>query len=413
MRGYTAVPAPSFTNMLPRPREVPLSLIRFPGLGRRRFLREYWQRKPLLVRGAVPELQGLIARRELFRLALRDDVEARVIRRDATRWQVCHAPLSRRDLPALRSPDWTLLVQGVDLHDERVAQLLQRFRFLPDARLDDIMISWASDGGGVGPHVDEYDVFLLQAQGRRRWRIGAVADPRMQPGQPLKLLRDFRPEQEFTVEPGDLLYLPPGWGHDGIAQGECMTCSVGFRAPPGDELLRQLLWKMAEELEPSPRYSDRGKVGEAVAAHPARLPDDMVRFVAAAFARLRPGQRDFARALGELLTEPKQEVVFEAEQAAGLARRVARAGLRLDRRSRMLWSAACVMINGESVPAALARSRVLRRLADTRSLDAASYAGADAAERGLLLQWCRLGWAHAGAGADGTGRAHAGSDDDA
>ena len=150
-----------------------------------------------------------------------------------------------------------------------------------------------------------------------------------------------------------------------------------------------------------------------MAAHPARLPDDMVRFVAAAFARLRPGRRDFARALGELLTEPKQEVVFEAAQTAGLARRVARAGLRLDRRSRMLWSAAAVMINGESVPETLARSSLLRRLADARGLDAAAWARADAAERELLLQWCRLGWAHAGIGAHGAGRADAGADDDA
>ena len=371
-------------------------LLEIPGIGRQRFLREYWQRKPLLVRQALPGMQALLSRRELFDLALRDDVEARVVRREGRHWEVRHAPLARRDFPAVRAPRWTLLVQGVDLHDERVSRLLRRFRFVPDARLDDLMISWASDGGGVGPHVDEYDVFLLQAQGRRRWRIGAVDHPRMQAGQPLKLLRGFVPQEEFVVEPGDLLYLPPGWGHDGIAEGECMTYSVGFRAPPGDELLRQLLWKMAEELQPAPRYSDRGKLSASVGAHPARLPEDMVRFVAEAFARLRPGRAEFAQALGELLTEPKQEVVFESGDALDAARNAARHGLRLDRRTRMLWSPSGLSINGESVPGELARSALLRRLADARELDAAQYGAGNSAERELMVQWCGLGWAHAG-----------------
>ena len=370
------------------------SLVRLPGISRERFLREYWQRKPLLLRQTFPGFEPLLPRGELFQLALREGVEARVVLREGRQWEVRHAPLARRDLPAVRSPQWTLLVQGVDLHHDGVAALLQRFRFVPDARLDDIMISWASDGGGVGPHVDDYDVFLLQAQGRRLWRIGPVPQPRMQAGQPLKLLRDFVAEQEFTVEPGDLLYLPPGWGHDGIAQGECMTYSVGFRAPPADELLRQLLWKMADELAPGRRYSDRGKVPASTAAHPARLPDDMVRFVTDAFARLRPGRREFTLALGELLTEPKQEVVFEPRSAAGLARLVARQGFRLDRRSRMLWAASAVMINGESVPESLARSALLRQLADARTLDASRFASAGKAEQALLLQWCELGWAH-------------------
>ena len=369
-------------------------LLRLPGLGHEEFLRLHWQRRPLLLRQALPGFKPLIDRRRLFELALRDDVEARVVRREGTHWQVLRSPLRARDLGAVRRPNWTLLVQGVDLHDEGAAALLRRFRFVPDARLDDLMISWASDGGGVGPHVDDYDVFLLQAQGRRRWRLGAVPRPRLRPGQPLKLLQDFEPQEEVWVEPGDLLYLPPGWGHDGVAEGECMTYSVGFRSPPADELLRHLLWKLAEELPAGARYSDRGALGRGCAAHPARLPEGMVDFVAEAFARLRPSRGGFRRALAELLTEPKQEVVFSQGSGGGLARRLARAGLRLDRRTRMLWAPAALAINGESVAPELAASPRLRRLADRRELSSAHYAQATPAEREVLLQWCRDGWAH-------------------
>jgi Uncharacterized conserved protein len=156
-------------------------------------------------------------------------------------------PFARRQLPPVEQRNWTLLVQGVNLHVDAAGDLLRQFRFIPDARLDDLMISWASEGGGVGPHQDAYDVFLLQAAGRRRWRIGPVEDATLQPGKPVKLLAKFTPEEDLILEPGDMLYLPPGWGHDGIAaSGDCMTYSVGFRAPPQGELLKEVLWQLAE-----------------------------------------------------------------------------------------------------------------------------------------------------------------------
>ena len=134
-------------------------------------------------------------------------------------------------MPPLAQPGWTLLVQGLDLHLQAAHELLSRFRFVPDARLDDLMLSYASDGGGVGPHLDSYDVFLIQVHGRRRWRIGRAKDRSLVDGLPLKILRHFEPEHEWLLEPGDMLYLPPLWAHDGVAVGECMTASVGFRAP--------------------------------------------------------------------------------------------------------------------------------------------------------------------------------------
>src|SRR5206468_11058205 len=135
------------------------------------------------------------------------------------RWQMKGGPFARRALPPVSQAHWTLLVQGVDLHDDRAHELLQRFAFVPQARLDDLMVSWASDGGGVGPHFDSYDVFLLQTHGQRRWRIGRAHDAKLDPNAPLKILRRFVPEQEFVLDAGDMLYLPPQWAHDGVAVG--------------------------------------------------------------------------------------------------------------------------------------------------------------------------------------------------
>ena len=367
------------------------------GLSLDHFLQRYWQRKPLVLRQAFPGFKPLLSRASLFDLVGNEEVESRLIQRQsAQQWTLKHGPFSRRSLPPMRQANWTLLVQGVDSLDDAVAELLARFRFIPDARLDDVMISWASDGGGVGPHVDAYDVFLLQAEGRRRWCIGPVRAPQFEPEQPLKLLTHFVADEEFVLEPGDMLYLPPGWGHDGVAVGPCMTYSIGFRAPPAHELLQQLLWKLADGLTPGARYSDRGLVHARVAKTPARLPDAMVRFLQDAFSRLKPGQREFEAALGELLTEPKQQVWFDpsTQQATQLARACAQGGMRLDRRSRMLYATASIQINGERVESSLARSRLLRRLADQRHLSATDWAMASVEERAVLVQWCQQGWAH-------------------
>src|SRR5688572_12859296 len=184
------------------------------GLTPRQFLRGHWQKKPLLIRDALPGFAPL-SRARLLALARLSDVESRFVARTARgRWTLEHGPFARSAFPARSRPAWTLLVQGVDLHDDTAHALLQRFRFVPDARLDDVMVSWASLGGGVGPHFDSYDVFLLQVQGRRRWRIGRPGDLRLKEGLPLKVLRNFVAEEELVLTPGDMLYLPPLWAHD-------------------------------------------------------------------------------------------------------------------------------------------------------------------------------------------------------
>ncbi len=357
-----------------------------------RFLREVWQRKPLLLRQAFAGFAPLLSRAQLFALAGDEDVESRLLQRNGRRWLLDHGPFSRRQIPPVEQRNWTLLVQGVNLHVDAASELLSQFRFIPDARLDDLMISWASDGGGVGPHQDAYDVFLLQAAGRRRWRIGPVLDATLQPGKPVKLLAHFEPEEDLILEPGDMLYLPPGWGHDGIAVGnDCMTYSIGFRAPPQGELLKEVLWQLAESQHGGPIYSDPPL---RVGAPPALLPPAMVKFAAQAFARLKPDATVFESVLGTYLTTPKPQVWFESPQAslASLRRACQQTGCRLDRRSKMLYTAQAVFINGEAVSAELAPSGLLRTLADQHRLSALQLKGATTGELAVLAQWCAQGW---------------------
>ena len=180
------------------------------GLSPAQFMRRHWQKKPLLVRQALPGITPPLPRARLFELAARDGVESRLVQQRDGVWSLRHGPLPRRALPPLARPHWTLLVQGLDLHEPAAHALLRRFGFVPDARLDDLMLSYASDGGGVGPHLDSYDVFLIQVHGQRRWRIARTRDHTLVEGVPLKILRHFAPEQEWLLQPGDMLYLPPG-----------------------------------------------------------------------------------------------------------------------------------------------------------------------------------------------------------
>lgn len=368
------------------------------GLTPRRFLRRHWQRRPLLVRGALAGVPPPLSRPALFDLAGREDVESRLVRRerrgtDAARWSVRHGPIPRRSLPPLARPDWTLLVQGVDLHDDTAHALLAPFRFTPDARLDDLMISYATDGGGVGPHVDSYDVFLLQVQGRRRWRVAPPGDATLVDGLPLKILARFEPEHDWVCEPGDLLYIPPGWGHDGVAVGgDCMTCSVGYRAPGVDALAVDLLQRLLDAHERPDVDRLYRDAGIEPTATPAAMPAALQAFARDAVLRWlgRPAalERALRTALGEVMTEPKPGVWFDPDRAPADDG----GAVRLDRRSRMLHDDGAVYLNGEAWRVGGRDATLLRRLADRRELSAAdrSRLGADAAE--ALADWIAQGW---------------------
>ena len=218
------------------------------------FLRDYWHKKPLLIRAAIPDFVAPIQPPELMQLATSDQVESRLVSLVKNKWKLEHGPFTT--LPKSTQKAWTLLVQGVNLHHPAADAILRQFNFLPEARLDDLMMSYASDQGGVGPHFDSYDVFLLQAQGQRRWHISAQKNLDLIAGLPLKILSDFVAEQEFVLNPGDMLYLPPHIAHDGVALGECMTYSIGFRAPAYQELGEAFLQFMSDSIDLSGRYAD-------------------------------------------------------------------------------------------------------------------------------------------------------------
>ena len=364
----------------------PLALL--GGLSPQQFMARHWQKKPLLVRGAVPAFGPLLTRNELFGLAARDGVESRLVSQDGG-WTLRRGPFARRALPSLARPGWTLLVQGVDLHDSRAHELLEQFRFVPQARLDDLMISYASDQGGVGPHFDSYDVFLLQAEGRRLWRVGRQRDLGLREGLPLKVLARFEPEHEYVLNPGDMLYLPPRYAHDGVAQGECQTYSIGMRSPARGELARELLQRLSDGAADSAGDGLYRDSRQPATEQPGAVPSDLREFAHDALATVLKEPHALDRALGEYLTEPKPNVWFESGPSRGAIRRV-----RLDRRSRMMYDERHVFINGESYLASGRDAALMRALADRRCLTSTEVAGASEAARALLRSWCDAGWAH-------------------
>lgn len=329
------------------------------GLQARDFLRRYWQKRPLFVRDAVPRFAGVVDTHELEALASRDDVESRIVERRGARRETTHGPFPRVRL-AQKS---TMLVNGVNHHVAAADELLQRFAFAPQARLDDVMVSYATRGGGVGPHVDRYDVFLLQGPGRRLWKVAG---------------------RKYVAHPGDLLYLPPGVVHDGVALEPCFTYSIGFRAPRGAELGAAFLdWLHSRGL-PDADYRDPGL---QPTRRPGELPAKMIDFATALLGRIRWTRRDVERFMGEYLSEPKAHVVF---QPGGGRRTLARALVKLDPKTRLLYRGRRFFINGESFEASARNAALLRELADRRALDGARLARTTLA--GLLSRWHRMGY---------------------
>jgi 50S ribosomal protein L16 3-hydroxylase len=365
------------------------------GLSPDRFMRMHWQKKPLLVRQALPNFKPLLARADLFELASSQDVHSRLVIQDSkltSGWRLRQGPFERRALPALKQHGWTLLVQGADLYNDEVHDLMNQFRFVPDARLDDLMISYATDQGGVGPHFDSYDVFLLQAHGSRRWRIGRQKDLSLQPDVPLKILAKFEPEQEFVLEPGDMLYLPPRYAHDGVAVGECMTYSIGFRSPHANELAGELLQRLAQEADFSQGDTLYRDPNQPAQAQPAKIPGSLSMFADQAVSKLLKDKALFAKCLGEHLSEPKPNVWFEAAASGMVASDLRGIACCLDRRTRMMYDDQHVFINGESYRIAGRDATLMRRLADDRRLLGTDTSRLSAQAVAQVLEWVNAGW---------------------
>ena len=280
------------------------------------FLRDYWQKKPLLIRNALPGFTSPIDGDELAGLALEEEVESRlVLEKGTTPWELHHGPFDEKTFNKLPESHWTLLVQAVDQWVPEVHELLQQFRFIPNWRVDDIMVSFAPDQGSVGPHFDYYDVFLLQGAGKRRWQIGQQCDVNSArvDGTPLNILQHFAQQEDWLLEPGDILYIPPGVAHWGIAEGDCITYSIGFRAPSHADILCELGEDIASRLTNDQRFSDpdltrQQNPGEISAHTLAQLKSVLLEHLT---------DDNLARWFGKHMTERKYAEDLEQEEFTG------------------------------------------------------------------------------------------------
>ena len=359
------------------------------------FFAEYWHKKPLLIRQAIPDFKPLLSAEELFELASRDDVESRLISFFKQHWEMKNGPLTQ--LPLKEKKDWTLLIQGVNLHHRKADALLRQFRFIPDARLDDLMISYAKDGGGVGPHFDSYDVFLLQAHGQRRWRIGAQKDLSLIKGMPLKILSNFQAEEEFILNPGDMLYLPPQYAHDGVAIGECMTYSIGFRAPSFQEIGESFLQFMSDSIDLPGRYADPELKSSD---HPAEISQSLLGTLSAELAKIKFTKDDMTIFLGEHLTEPKSSVFFTSPEKTLAPKRfnasAQKSGVSLSLKTQMLYMGKNIFINGESFSVSKKDQLTLSTLANQRFLTGSDIASASDDVLEAFCIWYEDGWLELG-----------------
>lgn len=375
-------------------RGIPTSAGLLGKLSRAGFLSKHWQKRPLFVPGAIPDCGAWLQPATLFELAARDDVASRLVMRVRNRWTVHHGPFKRSEFRKLPRGGWTLLVQGVEQYIPQSSDLLGFFSFIPHARLDDLMVSYAPPGGGVGPHFDSYDVFLLQGLGTRRWQISTQKNLQLVDDAPLRILKDFHSTQEWVTQRGDLLYLPPRCAHDGVALEECMTLSVGFRAPRKLELASRFLEFLQDELPSGGALDGLYEDPDLqLQKHPAALPPAMLEKISRALMHIRWNARDVAQFTGRYLSEPAHEAVFDRPRRPlalpNFVRQVSRNGARLTLRTRMLFHGGTVFINGESHPLPPQDRTALIRLADQRATPAFMPSRAGAA---LLHAWYCAGY---------------------
>jgi 50S ribosomal protein L16 3-hydroxylase len=360
------------------------------GLSTAQFLKEYWHKKPLLIRNAFPGFAGLLNKNELISLSCREETQSRLVRFSRQKWTLDHGPFKKKDF-VKTATRWTLLVQEINHILPEAQALLQAFNFIPHARLDDLMVSFATDGSGVGPHVDSYDVFLLQGSGKRLWQISKQQDLQLKLDAPLKILKNFKPEEEWLLEPGDMLYLPPHYAHNGIAVGECMTYSIGFRAPSHQEIMYEFLSYLQENVILQGRYADPDL--KAV-KHPAYISEAMTNQVLETLKKIRFGKKEVANFLGEYLSSPKAHVFFNPPNCAFSKSKFLKAaqkkGICLDLKSQMLFTKQLLFMNGETYPFHSMVKSLLEKLADDREVSLPDQLDDQASD--FLYEWYLSGY---------------------
>lgn len=369
-----------------------MKLAHLGGLTAHQFLQEFWQKKPLLIRQAFPGFGDCLTPDELAGLACEEDAQSRLVLQSKGQWKLEQGPFDEERFSRLPEKGWSLLVQGVNHFLPEGAELLQQFNFIPSARLDDLMVSFAPDGGGVGPHFDSYDVFLLQGFGQRIWRVSAQEDMALVEGAPLRILKHFETTEEWLLEPGDMLYLPPKLAHWGIAVGPCMTWSVGFRAPSAQELGTQFLAHLQEKICLKGMYEDPDL---QLQQHPSEISQQMISKVTELLKGIRWGASDVAVFLGEYLTEPKSHVIFSGHRRMSSSKfsdQLAKHGVRLDLKTQMLIHGAQAFINGETAFFEERDRILIQQLADSRVLPAATEMSEFLLE--ALQHWHTAGYIH-------------------
>jgi 50S ribosomal protein L16 3-hydroxylase len=349
------------------------------------FLRDYWQKRPLLIRNALPGFDGLLTRDELMELACNEEVQSRLVVQKNGQWHLTHGPFSSNKLTKLPKKQWTLLVQDVNHFLPAARDLLSKFHFIPHARLDDLMVSYAPKGGGIGPHFDSYDVFLLQGIGSRRWQISAQQDNQFIADAPLKILKNFYPEQEWILEAGDMLYLPPKYAHNGIAEDNCMTYSIGFRAPSHQELIAQFLVYLQDNVAAEGWYSDPDL---QLQAHPSEINAAMQSQVDSILKKIKWNRNDIENFLGIYLSEPQSYIFFESP-AKPMAphifqQQIEENGVQLNLKSKILSGNNKFFINGEIYKVSTTTYKALIKFADNQEF---SPSNLDNETKKILYQW--------------------------
>ncbi|MFO7603459.1 MAG: cupin domain-containing protein [Gammaproteobacteria bacterium] len=359
----------------------------------RQFLRGHWQKKPLLIRQALPGFVCPLSPEELAGLACEDGVESRLVttaQGQACPWQLRHGPFTDTDFTSLPDQDWTLLVQDCQRYDEQVAALLQHFDFIPQWRLDDIMISYATPGGSVGPHIDQYDVFLIQGSGERRWQIDyqAQADDNLMGDCDMDILREFNADETWVLYPGDMLYLPPRLAHYGVALNDCMTLSVGFRAPSHQEMLAAYLETLLQQQHEQQRFTDPHR---GLPEHPAEIEAEDIEQFAELLQQQLSDRKMLADVFGRLVTEAKHVEAFTpSHRDRG---DILLHGITLDPDVRLAFSREHyyhnrLFANGVSLEVSPPAARLVPQLCADGRLDADAYADiVDTDEFGQLVDF--------------------------